>query len=278
MKYVFLTENKTDHEGILAEHGLSIYIEADDKKILFDAGASDIFSFNAERLGVDLTQVDMAVISHGHYDHTGGIPLFCRQNPTAPIYIHKNAFRASHGFSEGRIEDEMSGIRWTSQQKDDLRDRMHLTDGVYFITENIAVTGTIPLAEGFEPSERFFYYNLDKRPVEDDMSHEQCLVIREEDGLYVFSGCSHRGVVSAIHAAKAIFPGQKIAVLVAGMHLYEADHTTRSKVIDQLAEEDIQSIMPVHCTGMEAICEMKSRFRDRLIIAMAGDSFDGSQG
>jgi len=76
MKISFLTENKTDREGILAEHGLSVHIETGNRKILFGAGASDIFAYNAERMGIDLARIEMAVVSHGHYDHTGGFPLF----------------------------------------------------------------------------------------------------------------------------------------------------------------------------------------------------------
>ena len=274
MKISFLTENKTDREGILAEHGLSVHIETGDSKILFDAGASDIFAYNAERMGIDLAQIEMAVVSHGHYDHTGGFPLFSRVNSKAPIYTHKNAFRQSHGSSEGKIEKEMCGIRWSDEQKEALEGRMHLTDGPIFMNENIGITGTVPLTEGFEPSEKFYYANLDGNPVEDDMSHEQCLVIREETGLYVFSGCCHRGVVSAIEAAKAMFDGEKIALLVAGMHLYEADHKTRAHVINRLMQMDVEKIMPVHCTGMEAICELKSMLRDRCIIAQAGRSYE----
>ena len=109
MEFKFLVENKTESEGILAEHGLSVFIDTGDRKILFDAGASDVFSMNAERMKVDLSEVDLAVISHGHYDHTGGFPMFCRLNRKAPIYVHKNAFRESHGFEDGKIEDEMCG-------------------------------------------------------------------------------------------------------------------------------------------------------------------------
>lgn len=273
MDFTFLVENKTETEGIVAEHGLSIYIESGGKKILFDAGASDAFAMNAERLKTDLSQVDLVVVSHGHYDHTGGIPLFCRMNRRAPVYIHKNAFRESHGYDKGKIEDEMCGIRWTREQREAISDRLIFTDGPVKITEDILITGTVPMAEGFEPSEKFYYFGPNGAPVFDDMSHEQCLVIREEEGLYVFSGCSHRGVVSALQYARRLFPQTPVAALISGMHLYGADEGTRAETIRTLREEQVERILPVHCTGMNAIVELKQAFGDRCVIAMAGDVF-----
>ena len=144
MRFQFLVENKTDHPDIMAEHGLSIYIEADHQRVLFDAGATDLLLLNAERMGVDLTAVDFAVVSHGHYDHTGGIPGFCTLNDTAPVYLHRDAFRKSYGLEGGRREKETCGLRWTQQEKEKLKDRLVLTDGPRYITENICITGTIP--------------------------------------------------------------------------------------------------------------------------------------
>lgn len=272
MEFRFLVENKTETEGVLAEHGLSIYIESGGKKILFDAGYSDVFAMNAERMKVDLSQVDLAVVSHGHSDHTGGFPLFCRLNKKAPIYIHKNAFRESHGsLPDGTIEDESSGIRWTREQRDAIKDRFIFTDGPVHITDDIVISGTIPLAEGFQPTEKFYYYSLSRKPVYDDLSHEQCLVIRESEGLYIFSGCSHRGVVSTLQYARSLFPDTPVAALIAGMHLYSAGKEERAETIRQLQKEQVERILPVHCTGIDAICDLKAAFQDRCYIAMAGD-------
>ena len=160
-------ENKTDREGILAEHGLSIYIEAQGKKILFDAGASNLFASNAAKLKVDLGAVDFAVVSHGHYDHTGGFPIFHQINPKAPIYIHRNALRVSYGteggaLGEGGVLDkEPCSIRWTDKELKDLADQLMFTDGPVEITEDIKITGTVPYAEGFKPTDYFYCYDGD---------------------------------------------------------------------------------------------------------------------
>lgn len=276
MKFQFLVENKTDNPGVLAEHGLSIYIEADGKKILFDAGATDLIIRNAEASGVDLTAVDLAVVSHGHYDHTGGFPAFCRINEKAHIYIHKNAFRKSFGLVDGKPEEDISAIRWTDEEMASLQDRLTYTDGPVWITDNICITGTVPYAEGSMPTEQFYYYDSVGQMIVDDMSHEQCLVIRQAEGLYIFSGCSHRGVISALNVGKSLFPGERVAALAAGMHLYSASEEDRKRVIDQVEAEQLDMVMPVHCTGIKAICELKMRLGDRCIVATAGDVFHGA--
>ena len=273
MKIQFLIENKTEKEGILAQHGLSVWIEAAGKKILFDAGATDAFAANARRMQVDLAEADLAVVSHGHYDHTGGFPAFCRINGTAPVYIHRNAFRKSYGLEEGKLEEVTCGIRWTDQELEDLRDRLVYTDGLVTITPDIVISGTVPYAEGTVPTETFYYYDDDGQLTPDDMSHEQILVIRESKGIYVFSGCSHRGVISALKAARQIFPGEPVAALVAGMHLYGASAVERENVIAQLKMEETSKILPVHCTGIRAICDLKQAFGDDCLIGMAGDVF-----
>ena len=275
MKFTFLIENKTDNPGIVAEHGLSVYIETHGKNILFDAGATNLFAVNAEKMGIRLENTDFAVASHGHYDHTGGFPRFCEINESAPVYIHRNGFRESYGLEKGVIEDVTCGIRWTDGEKSMMKDRIIFTEGPVKITDDIYITGTVAAAEGFKPTENFYYTNEKGELTEDDMSHEQCLVVREPEGLYIFSGCSHRGAVSALNAAKALFPGEKTAAFIAGMHLYGASDEDRYYVTEQIAGENIGRVLPVHCTGIKAICDLKAKLGDRCIAATAGDVFYG---
>ena len=276
MKFSFLIENKTDNPGVVAEHGLSIYIEAHDKRILFDAGATSLILQNAKNMKVDLASVDYAVISHGHYDHTGGIPAFCEINAKAPVYIHRNAFRKSYGYEKGVMDKETCGILWSDEELDAMEDRIVFTNGPMEITDDIFITGTVPVGEDFQPTERFSYYNEEGELVEDDLSHEQCLVIREPEGIYIFSGCSHRGVLNALECGKSMFPGERVAALIAGTHLYSATEEDRKRVVDEIAGEGLDKVMPVHCTGINAICDLKARLGDKCVVATAGDVFDGS--
>lgn len=273
--FKFLVENKTDNSGIMAEHGLSIYIEADGKKILFDAGASDLLIRNAEAMEVDLSDVELAVVSHGHYDHTGGFPAFFKINSRASLYLHKNAFRESYILKDGQLYGKNDGIRWSDDERKTIKDRLILTDGPLKLTENICITGTVSMEPDFEPTERFYFKDERGNITQDDMSHEQCLVIRQPEGLYIFSGCSHRGVISALNTGKAMFPGERLAVLVAGMHLYSASDKVREHAIEQIVREEPECVMPVHCTGIEAICSLKAKLGDRCIIATAGDVYNG---
>lgn len=273
MKFRFLMENKTEGPGCIGEHGLSVYIEAQGKKLLFDTGASSLLKRNAEALGTDLRQVETVVISHGHYDHTGGVPEFCRINRTAPIYIHKEAFHEAYAVREGQMEERTCGIRWTQEEKELIESRMILTQDSVWLSDNIVISGTIPKIEGYAPAELFYRKMEDGSLQPDPMEHEQFLAIREPEGLYVFSGCSHRGVVPAVRRARELFSGERIAVLTAGMHLYSADKEMRSKVISQVLSEEMDLVIPVHCTGLEAICELKTALGDKCFAATAGSSY-----
>lgn len=272
MKITFLSDNKTENSSCMAEWGLSFLIESDGHKILFDVGASPLFSQNATALGIDLGDVEAVVISHGHYDHTEGMEEFCRINKTAPIYIHKNAISAAYGTdSDGNIEDENCGIRWNDSFVEAIKDRLIFTENTVKIFENMTIMGSInPL----KPMTETFYRPTSGGFLADDMSHEQVLVIKEDDGIHIISGCSHTGIESIIAHVKGLFKDEKIISIAAGMHLYCVSAEQVEEIAESMEKLGIQRLYPVHCTGMEAIMILKEKFGKRCVIASAGDSYE----
>ncbi len=273
MKITFLSDNKTENSLCMAEWGLSILVETNGRKILFDVGASPLFAQNASNLGIDLSCVDMAVISHGHYDHTEGMETFCKINKTAPIYIHKEAVSKAYGTDrQGNIEKTNCGIRWSDDFVREISDRLIFTQDTIHIGDNIAISGNIEPKEAM--TETFYRPCQDGQMKADDMRHEQILVVREKEGIHIFSGCSHTGILADIERAKNIFPGEKIISLTAGMHLYPLSGREKKKTVDSIYDMGIRYLFPVHCTGIKAIMMFKEKFADGCKIASAGDVYE----
>ncbi len=274
MKFTILVDNKTERASCLAEWGLAILIESQRKKILFDTGASPMFAENAKAIGADLSDVDALVISHGHFDHTGGVEAFIALNQAAPVYLHEEALGVTYGETDGVMDDYNCGILWDEDLRRSLKPRIRLTKDLRQIADHVWIAGNIPSMKEYPPAENFFR-ELPAAPFTrpDPMNHEQCLIIEEDGRLHVFSGCSHKGVIPTLAHVKTLFPDKKIAGLTAGMHLYTLSADRRGQIIDRLAAMDLDYVVPLHCTGMQAIVEMKLKMGDRCRILTAGKSF-----
>lgn len=282
MKITFLSDNKTENPACMAEWGLSVLIETEGKKLLFDVGASSLFADNAKALGKDLSDVDAVIISHGHYDHTQGLEEFCHINRTAPVYIHKNAISPAYGTdADGKIEEENCGIMWTKEFVSSISDRLKYTEKDIWLWDNAVLSSDIipigPMPETFYRPEVNGEAEGDRcrhNLVKDTMDHEQILTIKEPDGICIFSGCSHTGIISDIRRATSLFPGEKIKAVIAGMHLYPLSHDEKQKVVDEFERLSVEYVFPVHCTGMSAIMMFRNRMGSRCKIASAGDTYE----
>ena len=231
--------------GFLAEHGLSLYIETGDTRILFDMGQSEAFAQNADALGIDLGKVDFAVISHGHYDHGGGLEAFFRRNPHAPVY-------ASPYLLEGHYNRQGKNIGLNPALGNNPRLRFEdLTGkpGIDLCTLNLP------------PEENDGMFLLGGKP--EDFRHEQYLRIREEGKTVLISGCSHKGIVQI---AQTFRPD----VLVGGFHLMRTEDPA---ILRQTARKLLT--LPTryatgHCTGTKQFEIMKAIMADRLDYWPAG--------
>lgn len=257
MKIISLLENTAQKCGIEVEHGLSLYIEANGKRILFDMGQSDLFAKNAERLGVDLSSVDLAVLSHGHYDHGGGLECFLSLNANAPIYMSRHCFGKFYNASGKYI-----GLCDSLQASE----RIIYTDKDTQIDENMSLlyVDERKLARPTEPFGLTEEIDGVLRP--DRFLHEQYLMISESGKRVLLSGCSHRG---ALNIASQFEPD----VMIGGFHV------SKMPLSDSLAELALSlakkntHYYTAHCTGREQY-EFMKKYLPRLDYLACGDTIN----
>lgn len=274
MKLSLIVENKTYEENITAEHGLSLLIESDEKVILFDSGATDALIRNAKTMGIDLSKVNLAFLSHGHYDHSGGFPAFGEINKASPIYIHENAFNEAYEIGkDGKPYGPNLGIRWSDEEKAALKNQIICNTEPVYVSDNIIISGSIPEQTREFTTERFLIKsgNGENEYETDTMAHEQFLIIIENNELFVFTGCCHTGVKPVVDYTKKLFPDKKIKLLFGGFHLYSSPKDILLNASERITSLDVEYFLPVHCTGLNATFRMKELLGERCIILNAGD-------
>ncbi len=253
MHITTLTENTSKSPNIGAEHGLSLYIEACGHSILFDMGQSDLFLHNANLLGIDLSAVDLAIISHGHYDHGGGLNQFLQINHHSPVYISHAAFGAYYNGTDkyiGLDRDLASNPR------------VQFTQNIFPVDQGITLYHDTFDQDNFTPNDTLTV-KQGEQWISDDFRHEQYLLLEENGKRVLFSGCSHRGIERIIHRfAPDVFIG--------GFHFSKQPPESLSDAIRFLEQQDT-TYYTCHCTGMIQFQWMKDRM-SRLHYLAAGES------
>lgn len=268
MKIKALVENTSINAELGSEHGLSIHIETQGKTVLFDTGASSLFAENAKKMGVDLQKIDLVFLSHGHYDHAGGLPTFLEINKDAPIYLRNSAFGDYYSERDGGAY-EYIGI-----------DKHLLTSNrIVFTPEHMSLGKGLSLYSQVQGN-RFFptgnaslFKKTEEGLVRDDFTHEQNLVIEEGEVSLLVSGCSHRGIVNIVDKFFELY-GHYPTHVIGGFHLY--NHRTGKPESRETLEKISEALLATgamyhtcHCTG-EANYEMLRTLMGEKIAYLSG--------
>lgn len=265
MKITVLVENTACKEELGSQHGLSFYIEMRKEKILFDCGADGLFLENAKKLGVDIPAVDYLVLSHGHYDHGGGLAEFIKTNSKAKIFINEHAF-GDYYFKVLFIKKYI-GLDQSLKENN----RIVFVGDELKIDDNVIIFSNIT-GEKFRSKLSRLMKKENGKFLLDDFKHEQCLIIDD----VLFAGCAHTGIVNIYEKAKSKKP---IKYIFGGFHLYnpatkKSEDTELIKNIgNALREEDIK-IYTGHCTGERAVKILKPVLGQRIEEISTGKVYD----
>jgi len=274
LKVHILAENRVIKRGLLAEQGLSLFIEKGDRAILFDTGQSSVYCHNAKAMGIDLKLADYIVLSHGHYDHCGGLQYFPFEDKAPAVYIHPDAFLGKFISGGKNLLYREIGIPWKISEHKRIEEKIVYTRQSLMIENGIMISGEVPYSNDFEEVCRSFYIEKDGSMIRDMMLDEQMLIIEDDGEIAVFLGCSHRGVINGLNYARKLFPDKSIKLLVAGMHLGDVTPIRLQKTMQHLKDMNIRKIAPLHCTGFGAMCEMKRFLGENCQICSAGDTIE----
>lgn len=259
MRATVMVDNRND-DKLQGEWGLSIYIEYRGKKLLLDAGASGLFVTNAQKHGIELEEIDLAVLSHAHYDHANGMKAFFEKNSKAKFYLRESS--TENCYSKMWFLHKYIGIpkNILSEYPDRImfaEGDLQIGDGMYLIPHKT------PGLEAIGKREKM-YRKKGSRWQPDDFSHEQSLVMETEKGLIIFNSCSHGGAVNIINEIAATFPGKKIYALIGGFHLYNKSSSEVRELGKRIKETGIQYVCTGHCTGERAYAVLKEELGDIL--------------
>jgi 7,8-dihydropterin-6-yl-methyl-4-(beta-D-ribofuranosyl)aminobenzene 5'-phosphate synthase len=263
-----LSEN-TASTVCLAEWGLSMLVEVDGMKVLFDTGSGIAAVHNSHILGVDLSAVDQIVLSHGHYDHTGGLLEVLKLAGQKEIIAHPDIWARKYGSMEGGPKRYV-GIPFLREALEVMGSSFNLSAEPVKLSANVMTTGEIPMVNDYEIIEKYLLVKEGEEFKQDSLNDDLALIIDTEFGLVVILGCAHHGIVNTLRHVREITGKELIYAAIGGTHLVHASKERLEKTAVALKEMGVQYLGVSHCTGFASSAYLAREFGDRFFLNNAG--------
>jgi 7,8-dihydropterin-6-yl-methyl-4-(beta-D-ribofuranosyl)aminobenzene 5'-phosphate synthase len=273
IKITTLSENTADL-GCLAEWGLSMFIEADGLKVLFDTGAGIAAMHNAQLLGINLAKIDRIVLSHGHRDHTGGLREVLKVvGKEVEVIAHPDIWASKYS-RRGKNREQFAGLPFRRELLENLGARFNLTRKPVRLTGSFLTTGEIPMLTDYEEIDSGLFDKKSGEMLPDELNDDLALIIDTEYGLVVILGCAHRGFINTLRHARKLTGKELIYAAIGGTHLLNASVERLEKTAGELQAMGVQYLGVSHCTGFEASACLAREFGERFFLNNAGTQLD----
>jgi len=264
-----LSENTAQRGELLAEWGLSILIETDEVNILLDTGRTISACHNADTLGIDLSKIDKIALSHGHYDHTGGLRQVLRKmKKEIEVIAHPDVWAAKYVRRDEAVR--YCGIPFQRQELESLGARFNLTTKPVKITDNIMTTGEVPMVTDYEEIDSNLLVKKADALEPDKLPDDLALIINTELGLVVVLGCAHRGIINTLYHAQQLTGRKEIHTVLGGSHLVSASEERIRLTMAALKELGVQRLGLCHCTSLSAVALLAQEFGDKFFFNNTG--------
>ena len=269
IRITVLVENSVNTRGLRAEHGLAFLIQTERHQLLFDTGQSDLLLQNACNLRLDLRDMEAVVLSHGHYDHTGGLKAVSELAPRARFHLHPAALSAKFASQPGGAS---RAIGMTGENVELVRAAVQpvtWTHSPTEVVEGIFVTGEIPRQNDFEDTGgRFFLDETGSKA--DPLVDDQALFFDTPEGLVVMLGCGHAGVVNTLEHVLRLAGNRPIRAVIGGFHLLNAGRERLEKTVEAFRRWNVGRLIAGHCTGLAAVARLWTAFPGRCASCATG--------
>jgi len=269
-KITVIMDNYVQSAGLAAEHGWSVLIESGEDRILFDTGAGKNIINNLKQLGYTPGMINKVFISHGHYDHTGGLYHILRYSGRQiELFSHPDIFHKKYKWTR-RVKMIHVGIPFGMDDYSGQGAVFRTAKTPLKISPGIYSTGEIPMGSPFESSDKSFVKKTGGFYRFDDLRDDTGVIIEMQKGLILITGCAHRGLINTIKQAQKVSGKKHLLAVIGGFHLANKNKVYIDKTIAELKNTSLDMIIPAHCTGAEGFCALKQEFGSSCGFGYAG--------